>query len=189
MLSDGSLRIVMSSSANGLNPTIRRSIMEKQLEVENTDREPEWGHKEGYCLKAYAKAREEIILDYAPNLTTKEVEHLTKATRGMMELDIKKSVDNYLGTGQFPKEPDHPTITCDPFTGNWAEHLMDPYRLEEILSGAGFEVEVLGGYFGSRKKVVKNIIGFLRDFAVYACKKQGLRIAPFYTLLGRRIVK
>lgn len=90
-LSDGSLSVVMSSGANIFNPRIRKSIMKKQVEVEYKDREKEGGHKERDCLRAYFKVRKEIILKCCPELTQKGVEQLAKATRGMMESDIKKA--------------------------------------------------------------------------------------------------
>jgi len=189
LLSDGSLSVLMSSAANNLNPRIRKSLMKSQREVEYKDRERKWGHKERDCLRAFLKVREEIIRKYAQDLTEKEIEHLARVTRGMIEADIKKCVNEYLKTGDFPQEPSHPTNTCDPYTGNWAEHLMDPYLLKDVLSKAGFKVAVFSGhYYGRRESDAKRLLASFLNLAIYIFKKQGIRIAPFLTIHGQRDV-
>ncbi len=133
------------------------------------------------------QVREEIVLNYAQNLTKDEVKKLARATRGLIESDIKKCVDEYLKTKQFPQELNHPTNTCDPYTGNWTEHLMDPYYLRDILSRAGFKVEILSGYCGSPKNVIKRrLFRIFLFLVVYIFKKQGFRIAPFFTIYGKK---
>jgi hypothetical protein len=185
LLSDESCNVVMSSGANNFNPRTRKIIIKKQLEAEYKDRGKKWGHKERDCLNAYLKVREEMILNNAPNLTKNEIQQLARVTRGMIESDINNCVDKYLKTGYMPQEPSHPTNTCDPYTGNWMEHLMDPYHLKDILSRSGFEVEVLSGYWGTPKKVIKRPIVSFLDLAIYLFKKQGIRIAPFFTIYGK----
>ena len=49
----------------------------------------------------------------------------------------------------LPAAPVHPTNTCDPRTGNWAEHLMDLGTLRKKLAARGFESRILTGYYGS----------------------------------------
>lgn len=185
-LSDNSMNLVMATSANIFNPLITRSYMKKQIKEEYTDRNYEWGHKERDTLKAYYKIRKEIIQKYAKHLNNNEVEHLSKATRGLIEYDIKKCVDKYLKTGQFPKEPNHPTNTCDPYTGNWSEHLMDPYQLKKILSKTGFEVKILNGYYGSYKNIILKLLSTFLNLVINISRKQGIRIAPFIILYGTK---
>jgi len=193
-LSSRQLSVVMSSGANVSNPRIRKSIVRRQLEVEYKDREKVWGHKDRDCLRAYSKIRKEVILKHAPNLSDNEVEKLGKATRGMIEGDIKKCVDEYLKTRQFPDEPSHPTNTCDPYTGNWEEHLMNPYYLKDILSDTGFKkVKILSGYYGCSfnkniiKKLIRNTAAGLLNSFIYIFKNQGIRIAPFYTVYAEKV--
>ncbi len=189
-LSDGPLTVVMSSPANTFNLFIRWIDMKKQLEAENKDREKKWGHKGTDCLQAYLKVRKEIIYEYLQELnkklTEEEIMQLSRNTRGMIKADIRNCVDGYLATGKLPKKPSHPTNTCDPLTGNWAEHLMDPYHLASILSNAGFEVQVISGFYGHRMNVIKRILFRFLDIVIYIFKKQGIRIAPFYMVCGRR---
>jgi 2-polyprenyl-3-methyl-5-hydroxy-6-metoxy-1,4-benzoquinol methylase len=186
VLSDESLNVVMTSGANIFNSMTRKSKMAKHIEIEYKDREKKWGHKERDCLSAYFKVRKEIIRKYNRDLSDKEVVRLAMATRGKVEADIKKSIDDYLELGHFPEELNHPTNTCDPYTGNWAEKLMDPYSLKEILSNAGFNVKVLSGYYGHHKNIIKRFLSVFLNLAIYIFKKQGIRIASFFTIYGRR---
>ncbi|MCG2728175.1 MAG: hypothetical protein L6244_05970, partial [Candidatus Methanoperedenaceae archaeon] len=189
-LSNGSLTVCMSSGANIFNPIIRRSLMRKQLEIEYKDREKKFGHKERDCLEAYFNIRKKIILNFTKrldeNLTEKEIEQLSRATRGMIESDIKKCVEGYIKTGHIHKEPSHPTNTCDPYTGNWAEHLMDIYYLRDILLTYGFRAKILGGYCGDTKNRFSNIYHRLLNLTIYMFKDQGIKIAPYFTIYGKR---
>jgi len=41
-----------------------------------------------------------------------------------------------------------PTNTCDPYTGNWCEHLIDFGWLERTVRSAGFcQVKILAGFY------------------------------------------
>jgi len=189
-LSNNSLSVVMSSGANIFNPIIRKRLITKQLEVEYKDREKQFGQKERDTLRSYLNVRNDMILKYTQDLnkalTKNEIEQLSRRTRGKIEADIQKSVDEYLKTEKFPQEPNHPTNTCDPYTGNWAEHLINPYSLTKILSKRGFKSCVLGGYYGRPKNALKRFLGVVFNKFISGSKKQGLKIAPFYTIYGKR---
>jgi len=185
-LSDGSMTVVMASTANMLNPIARRSITRKQLEAEFKNRQKTWGHKERDSLRAFFEARREIISTYAPDLTDIEIEQLTRVTRGMIEGDIRRTVDSYLSMGELPQEPSHPTNTCDPFTGNWAEHLMDPYHLRDILAEQGFAAQILWGFYGRPRNATKRFLASTLDFVIPMLRNEGIRLAPFFALYGRR---
>ena len=189
-LTNAPIAIVMSSGANVFNPFIRKKLMKKQVELEYKDQEKKWGHKERDCLKAYLRVRKEMILEYLKDFNTtlseNETEQLVKNTRGMIKSKIRKCVEDYLKTGNFPPPPVHPTNTCDPYTGNWAEHLMDPFYLANILSNKGFTVSILSGYYGCPKNTVKRLLAKILNAVIFLSRKQGLRIAPFYTIYGKR---
>ena len=183
-LSQQSLTVVMASGANMFHPLIRKHIMKKQREIELKDREKEWGHKERDSLRAYSTLRKEIIRNYA-FLPEEKVQILARATRGMIEPAIKACVDIYVKTGYVPQVA-HPTNTCDPYTGNWAEHLMDPYHLRDLLSREGFKADVLPGYYGHYEQSIKQLIGRILNGCIYYAGKQGIRLSPFFTIYGKR---
>jgi len=183
ILSGGELTVMVASGANTFNPVITRMLMKRQLRAEHEDREEEFGHKERDCPRSYLSVRREIICEYLGSLQIRmeadKIERLARNTRGMIEHDIQRSVD--------PQAPNHTTNTCDPYTGNWAEHLMDINSLVQILSKTGFSVELLSGYYpGGYKNVVKKLLGKSLNMIIRSFPKQGIRIAPFFAIYGVR---
>jgi 2-polyprenyl-3-methyl-5-hydroxy-6-metoxy-1,4-benzoquinol methylase len=188
--SDGSLTISMASGANRLHPLIKRDLTKKQIEAEYQDRERNWGNKETDCYVSYFRCRKDMITEHVQNIGKKmsdeEIEKLARKTRGMMRPDILKAADMYFKTRVLPHDPEHPTNTCDPYTGNWAEHLMNPKDLADVLSSRGFKTKVLPGYYGYSENSIKRIIFSLLDYNIGLLGSGALRIAPFYLIYGRR---
>ncbi len=187
-LSAGPLTIVMASSANPFNPLIKRHRMNFQRKAEYGGREKKQGCREDYLTKAYLIVRQEIISEYAPSIPDAEVRRLAKATRGLIEPDIKEVVDEYLKTGSIPREPEHPTNTVNPYTGNWAERLHDINHLREILTNEGFKVDILAGYYANSKTnhPLKRFMGIVLNPMIRMLKDKGLFFAPFYTIYARQ---
>jgi len=185
-LSNDSLTIFMSSGANIFNWRIRRSLMKRQYEVEHYDRVKEFGHKERDTTRAYLKIRIEIISKYTDKISENEVKRLAISTRGMILSDIQKCVDTYLETKQFPKGLEHPTNTCDPYTGNWMEHLMDPYYLQKVLTEEGFRVQILSGFYGAKENRVKRIVAKTLDIYISTFEKSGIKVAPFFSIYAKK---
>jgi hypothetical protein len=185
-LSEISLSIVMATTANSLNPLIKRQRMRMHFDVEYKDREETWGFKKRDSLRSYLNIRRECVSQYAPSLSDEEVDSLAMATRGLVISDIEKCVEEYLRTGRISRKPNHPTNTCDPFTGNWAEHLMDVNHLKRVLCDEGFKVSVLSGYYGTPNSAVKRIIGRCLNPLISVFREKGLVLAPFYALYASR---
>jgi hypothetical protein len=115
------------------------------------------------------------------------VDSLAKATRGLIESEIRECVEKYLKSGDSPVELNHPSNTCDPFTGNWAEHIMDVNHLANILSHGGFEVDVKAGYYPqTSKRFSKKFLAHLLNPLISLLKSKGLVLSPFYTIFGRK---
>lgn len=184
--SNGQLTVFMSSGANVFNPLIKNSLIKEQLKAEHKGQDKKFGNKERDCIEAYFEVRKEMIIRHDKNhiLSEREIEFLAKTTRGMIESDIQRSIGECLKNGKFPQGQSHPTNTCDPFTGNWCEHLMDPYYLKDILSKTGFKVDVLGGYYGSPKNIVKRLLATSLNLVIYVFGKRGIVIAPFFSIYG-----
>jgi len=70
--------------------------------------------------------------------------------------------------------------------GNWAEHLMNPQVLANILSDAGFNTKVLSGYYGHNKNPIKNTLAKVLNGIISISRNQGIKCAPFYTIHGKR---
>lgn len=184
-ISSKHLAIWLSSSANSLRKKTRRTLMNAQMKFENEGRNREWGHKERDLLQSYLSVRKKMIRDGAPGLGINDVEVLAQRTRGMCQDDILRVVREYVRSGRLPESPKHPTNTCDPYTGNWCEQLMDPFWLCRILQDAGFTANVMPGYWdpGGKPKwkaFLKDIV----NFSISILGSRSLRFAPYYILCG-----
>jgi hypothetical protein len=186
-LSDGTMRVVFASSANSHNPIINRQRMKAQRGIELKDRPKEWGHKERDALQSYFSIRKGIISAYAPHLSPDEIEKLAQVTRGLIKKDIEKAVDDYCTGETLTCSPDHPSNTCDPLTGNWAEHLMDTDDVRKMLSRSGFEVTVLPGYYDSAGTSCKRVVKESLNLVISRLGWFRLAAAPCYVMYGNQV--
>jgi len=184
VLSNRAIRVVHASGANGRNPLIAWRFRKRHLSYEYKDRSLTRGWKQMDTLRGYLHARKEIIAEYRPSLAPEEVEGLARITRGLRRDDIERSVDEYLQNGTITYRPDHPTNTCDPYTGSWAEHLMDTAFLENTLRDEGFSVATLSGYWHHMKPFHIRAIGKVMNFLIRILRKRALCVSPYYVILA-----
>lgn len=185
-LSAENLTVVLGSGANPWNPLVRRRLMKTQRMLENVDRKKEVGHRERDCLEAYLKVRIKMISKMTPQLSVDIIDQLARLTRGLKESDIRPQVDRYVEAGQFPQGPDHPTNTCNPYTGDRANNLVHPGAFKSLLSRAGFSTHVMPGYYGGSQFGMKRLIGIPLNAAIRIGGRCALQLAPFFVLVGRK---
>jgi hypothetical protein len=180
--SNGSLAVFMVTGTNGYNPCIRSQMTRLHHIYEHCSRPKVYGYKERDSIEAFLDIRRQIVVKYLDALRLPldelEIDMLARNTRGMVKTDIQKCVQNYLD-GKGLVEPSYSTNTCDPHTGNWAERLLNPFRLAGILRQSGFEADVIPGYYPSTRgahAVLNKIISSIG--------KPGLLIAPSYGIYG-----
>jgi 2-polyprenyl-3-methyl-5-hydroxy-6-metoxy-1,4-benzoquinol methylase len=189
LISDSNFRVFFSSGANPYNPLIKRKLVKNHHKCELLDRKPVFGRKERDPLESYSKIRKNIIQSLNPDLSDGQVAYLVAATRGMIESDIKKVVNEYLISGTInlkQKYPQYSTNTCDPYNGNWAEHLMDIYQLRDILQSENFQANILYGYYGDSNTLLKCLAGRSLNLLIKCSGRYGLVFSPFFTLYGNR---
>ena len=184
LLSNYFQSVFFASGANELNPRIKKKLRQQHIYFENNDRDFKAGRKPTDETRALIEVRRKIISELNLDLNLKEIDQLAELTRGMMVDKIKQAVTNYINTGNLPKKPLHPTNTCDPYTGNWFEHLMDPFHLKNILNKNGYDSDVIPGYYGKSKKLSHNVLKSFLNMMISCNKKMGLRISPFYSIRG-----
>ncbi|MDD5259614.1 MAG: hypothetical protein PHD29_06585 [bacterium] len=172
--------VVYASAANIENIRYVRTIKQKQIEVEYRTREMKWGHKERDTLKAYFDVRKDIICQYAPDLSLAVIEQLAHSTRGLIRRDIEKYVDEFRKYGKVSYKMEHPTNTCDPYTGNWCEHLINLKWLEKIVKHAGFSVQMLPGYYNINGLLVHRVVKILLNTVIRILGRRSFLIAPYY---------
>lgn len=185
-LTTGPLRVVMATTANGMNPVIRWRTRRVQRQLENAGSRDVEGRKQRDTPRAYRAVREDIARARAPRLSEEEVHRIGVATRGMIQSDVDAAVDAFQATGRLPEPPSDPTNTCDPYTGNWAERLMDPNLLAETLAESGIPTVVRPGYWGEHPRVSKRMVSRLLNTAVRLAGGAGLFFSPTYILVGDR---
>lgn len=186
VLSNEKLVIFLSSTANTNNPIISRNIKKKQIFIEYSDRIPLFGQKTRDSLLAYNKIRKEIIQNYAPSLKNDEIEILVKRTRGLNKDDIEQIVLKYIQTHLILSNPKDSTNTCDPYTGNWCENLMNLQNLKKTAENYGFKSEIKCGYYSTAEgESIKLLIYQIGNYIINRLNNYGLIISPFYSLYGK----
>ncbi len=187
---DQSLNVFLTTDANFFNPLKHLYIMRFQLEIERKDRQEKWGAKPIDCRNSYFKERYKIIQGHAESLkqrlSSTEIRRLSAATRGKTKPDIEKAADEYWRTKRFPQPLRHPTNTCDPYTGNWTEHLVNPYDFIRMLESKGFKTELAKGYCGRYPGAFKQLIGDILNIFIFSLGKFGICFAPFYGIYGQK---
>jgi len=184
-ISDDSISIFMGSGANSLNPLIRKKLMKQHRFFEYSNRQYKYGRKPTDETRALFDVRKEIIIDAAPELNPAEVDILSKRTRGLLLSAIQLAAVTYRDMKILPSPPIHPTNTCDPYTGNWFEHLMDPFYLSSILKRNSFDSKVESGYYSSSGKFFKRkVLVPLFNLFIRISGRFGLNISPFYVIQG-----
>ncbi len=181
------LAVSLSTHANPMNPVIARSLMKSQRQVEETDREETFGHKKRDELRAYRRIREEIIRKCGDGrLDPSSVETLVERTRGLAEADIRRVVGDFLQNGHLPPLPRHPTNTCDPLTGNWADRLESPFILKHQLEQRRFEVTLIPGRYGKPNGSAKHLTAIFLDRIIRLLGAHGVRLSNSFILAGRK---
>jgi len=189
-LSNGPMTLVLSTSANPLNPIVRRRHFRQHREWEFTD----GPHESSYpmdTVRAFLSVRRDIVRERGPQLSEIEVEELAVATRGLRKNDIEKCVKRYEETRIIPIKPDHPTNTCDPLTGSWQERLLDIRAVGRRLEASGLSVKILGGYYSgtapnSAIGTAKRFAAHLLNHGISLLGEQGARLAPCFMFHAAR---
>lgn len=189
-ITDKSLIIVMASNANSLNPVINKRLMKSQIIVENEDRPYSTGHKERDNNRAFRNIRKEMIIRECVlnNITFNDdiLSIMIENTRGMIEEDIKECIKTYITSGVIPNKILHPTNTCDPYTGNWSERLMNPYHLKDLLNKFGFKSMIVNGYYVYDSALFKNCMHSILNVCINMLGPYGIRLAPYYIIYGKK---
>lgn len=181
-LQDAPFRMIYASGANIANPRYVYSVKKKQIEAEYRDRERIWGHKERDCLQAFLEVRKKMIAACAPDLDGGHVEQLARATRGLIQRDIETCVAEFRRRGSISYRIEHPTNTCDPYTGNWCEHLMEFDWLERTLREEGIAAEIQPGRYGRAGSRLSRSVKACLDATMGFLGKRGMFLAPYYVV-------
>ena len=184
-LSKDRLQIVYASGANIENPLYVRHQMKEHNIFEKETRQKKWGHKERDSLESFFNIRKNIIREHASDLSPDIVEWIAGVTRGLIREDIIKCIDEFQSEGSISYHIDHPTNTCDPYTGNWQENLIDLKWLKQVIEKYGFTVFISPGYFHQQGAWYKIIIKTLINILIKLLGRRGMIISPYYIVCAK----
>lgn len=183
---NGSFAVVFTTSANSHNPIISKRLKKLHNRAEYIGREKNLGWKERDLERPFLEVRRLMIYEYSQSLSKSEIEHLATLTRGQKQSDIQKSIDEYLEKGAISFTNPHPTNTCDPYTGNWAEHLINTDELKNQLKKFGFEVKFENNFYSYSKNLMVNLAKWVLNFKMALIGRRFLFISPSYTLIATK---
>ena len=185
-LTDGPLVVAMQTTANPENPVVLKRHRQIHHCREYEGLEPEYGQKETEMLRAYREVRRGIILEVASDLPKEAVGQLVDRTRGLAEAEIREAVTVYREKNILPQIPNHPSNTCDPRSGNWAERLVAPSEMEHVLRNEGFEVRAMPGYYSCAQSQLKRMICSGVNLTIAMLGPLGRKLSPTFMLYGIR---
>lgn len=181
----GKPAIISKTSANSANPFIRHQLKQVHKKDEYHNRNKTWGWKERDSNQSFLSIRQQIISNYAPTLSRTDIEKLALKSRGLIKADIEQLVAIYQQTGQITYQSNHPTNTCDPYTGNWSENLIDTKTIKTVLNQLQYDVTITNGFYSYSSNRIKNKVQHLLNFIISLSGKQSLFLSPSYTVTAQ----
>lgn len=179
---DGDFNLLFMTSANSRNLFIRRRLKKLHLKAEYEGFEKSSGWKDVDISTPYLEERKNIIKNGFPDLNDPEIDMLSLKTRGLRKDDIKKVVTAFQETGKVDYQPDHPTNTCDPYTGNWAERLLDLGELKKTIREHGLQVGFHNAFYGYSDHKVLNLVKYVINQIIRLTGSKILFLSPAFIL-------
>lgn len=134
--------VYIANDSNQYNSEFRKSTFEMWEERDKSWEHAEWLKEEVRPVehgqaKPYAAMRAEIIQQSGLELDGDSLARLVEATAGMIRSEIIEAAMAYIATGKLPVRPKFAWCR-NPETGEYAERLLDPFELHDLLKAAGF---------------------------------------------------
>ena len=170
-----------TTASNPENKVKVKKLMALQVKDElegGVTTEGELGHTPH---RAFLEMRKHIIQNLQLNLSDTELENLASLTRGQRRDDIQKTMEYYIKNKIFPPPPDHPTNTCDPYTGNWTERILTISAFQNIYNKNGFYLNLYEGFYNQYSKGIKAQLAKGINLII---RLTGFRFAPYIVLVG-----
>src|SRR3974377_2028725 len=86
----------------------------------------------------------------------------------------------YQRTGKISRRPDRLMNTCDPYTGNWDEHLIDTHQIKAMFEREGFVVQIRSGYYTFSPHPLTQLCRYALNSLVCLFERKGIILAPSY---------
>ncbi|CAN5867675.1 hypothetical protein BH11BAC4_BH11BAC4_02810 [soil metagenome] len=134
-------------------------------------------------LEPFLKTRESIIRKKYIKLSNSEIITLAKETRGLIEADIIKAVEEYQLSKKLPVPADG-FNTCNPLNGSWTERILSLNAYISLYRHAGFTCKFYAGFYNDREVGQRSFVKKLLNAGVEIF---GKRISPYIVIVGQKI--
>jgi 2-polyprenyl-3-methyl-5-hydroxy-6-metoxy-1,4-benzoquinol methylase len=186
LLPSKKLHFVFSTSANNKNLLRRRKLMQQQYISEHIGEQEFFGRKEKDSLRSFLKIREEIIKENTAKMSLIEIQKLAIHTRGMRKSDIIAAIKEFESSNIFPEVLNHKTNTCDPNTGNWVEHLMEPKALQKSLALKNRPSEIKSGFYSiGNENFASTFVKNTLNIMIKILGKKSIYISHYWMLVSK----
>jgi 2-polyprenyl-3-methyl-5-hydroxy-6-metoxy-1,4-benzoquinol methylase len=180
------LTLFFATTANIKNPLTVWYTKRIQRMLEYKGMTTKWG-KERDSLKPYLDSRKEIIETHFPELNQSQINQLATETRGLIKEEIISFTGDFIQSGTLKKTSAKGCNTCDPYTGNWAEHLVEIEKYNELFTKNGFSFNVVNGFYNTNySQQWLNLITPIVNLKIKVLGKFGIYLAPFIGLEGQK---
>ena len=170
------------TSANSSNPYVNRKLKKIHYKAEYIGSKKKKGWKERDTHLPFLEIRKKMIAKKFNNLEQDKLLLLAKNTRGLFGEYILTYAKEQLKNEVFKDKLKHPTNTCDPYTGNWAEHIIDIKSLRKQIENDKTKVKFTNSFYSYSSNKVLNIPKYIINFMMKVLGEQSLFLSPSYTL-------
>ncbi len=174
--------LIIVTGANSQNPLIKQKLKKKHIISEYHGCERNVRIDDTFFSTSFLEEREKIIRRKYLDLSEDEIKKLASESRGLRQEDVENMVNRYLGSGITEYHPDHPTNTCDPYTGSWAERLIDFRKLKETIENNGMEFEITNSFYCYSDDKLLNTIKKALNLLIKISGPECLFLSPNVTI-------
>jgi Methyltransferase domain len=174
--------LLFMTSANPGNPLIANRLKKLHIRTEYIGYKKNIKSGDKYLSTSFLEERKRIIRNKFPDLENTEINLLSLKSRGLRKDDIEKVVHEYIKTGEICYKMEHPTNTCDPYTGSWTEKLIDLKQLKIFIAKNNLIVNISNSLYGYSNNKILNTLKFLLNQLIRASGSENLFFSPTYTL-------
>lgn len=180
------LTLFFATTANIKNPLTVWYTQRIQKMLEYKGMTTKWG-KERDSLQPYLVSRKEIIDKQFDHLNQSQIEAFAAETRGLIKEDIIKFVSDKIKIGTSNMAIADGYNTCDPYTGNWAEHLVKTEKYQHLFLENNFTFQIENGFYNTNyPQRWLNFVTPVLNVLIKTFGHKGIYLAPFIGLAGKR---
>lgn len=179
---DSEFLLLFMTTANSCNPFIQYRLKKLHNKSENKGFENNIRLNNTFLNTSFLEERRKIISNTFPDLNNNDINLLSLRTRGLIRDDIVKIVGDYMKTGDVSYKINHPTNTCDPYTGSWTERLIDIKELENIVKSNNLRIDISSSFYGYSRNKLLNLPKYLLNQLMRISGPKNLLFSPAFTL-------